>query len=200
MSCLKQTQLDVPIFLRSQLNMDADTLSNIISLTVIRHFNFSLREMERYVRLIKIASLEPRNMYIGFPEQNAVAFAMTYIVPVMIGLQMFDMDEYKDFISGKAPQQLCEILEKSGVVTTSKFFISRNEVFDSQTHTIKDKAGQSISVQERIEKIYRAIFSNNSPYGDDRVLIGEMEFSKETKRAIDRIVSMLSPLSDYEFE
>lgn len=76
---------------------------DITCATIIKYFHFSLRETERFIRLAKISAYNYTHSrsQSGNAEAEAFNFAMAFIVPVLIGLKMADMETYNDFVHGK---------------------------------------------------------------------------------------------------
>ena len=83
---------DYERFLRDRLEIGSDETAGIVCHEVVRQFNFSLRQAERYARLIKIA--EPQFDWLRRSTSFDLdrAFTASYIIPIIIGLQMYDLD------------------------------------------------------------------------------------------------------------
>ena len=72
---------------------------------VIKAFGFELREISKYFPKVKAAVYQEthgdRCYEYAFPEEKALHFGLRTIVPVMIGLQIYDSAQLADFIDGK---------------------------------------------------------------------------------------------------
>ena len=56
--------------------------------------------MERYIRIVKIAgSIDACKSVVG-REEKARAFVEEAVIPILIGLQMHDLDMYREFKNG----------------------------------------------------------------------------------------------------
>jgi len=75
---------------------------------VIRYFRFTLREIERYIRLVKIA-INKKSSYGFFNNDTLYILAGTYFVPVAIGLSMKNLDAYSKYINGLDPYPIAEL-------------------------------------------------------------------------------------------
>lgn len=63
-------------FLTAQLELPTQFLSDAVCIETAKYFRFSLREMERYVRLYKIARKALANISTGFSTQNGKVFPL----------------------------------------------------------------------------------------------------------------------------
>lgn len=186
------------LFLESQVSLDNYTVDAVCSETV-KYFRFSLRETERYIRLTKIArkiAIAPTS---SFYEDKAISFSANYIVPIMIGLQMYDIDMYHRFISGDDSGPLLEILLNPNVNLVTRFLVSRDETSDDIANIITGPDGATTPYKDRIKAAYNALFCKSHPL-TERTTIGRMIFSDKTRLQVERIASLLHPQSDYEFD
>lgn len=186
-------------FLTVQLGIPTQILSDAVCIETARHFRFSLREMERYVRLYKIARKAMVNIPAGFSTQNGKVFSAMYFAPIMMGLQMSDMTSYKEFLLGKDCGPLLEILLSPNIRIHTKWLCNRNENFDEKERLFKNSDGNSVSLEDRLKEVYDAMFKKSSGNGYHEIDIGELRISENTRNAIIEIISLLSPNSDYEF-
>lgn len=186
-------------FLTGQLGLPTQFLSDEVCIETAKYFRFSLREMERYVRLYKIVRKALANIRTGFSTQNGNAFSAMYFAPIMLGLQMSDITSYKNFISGKDCGPLLEILLSPNIRMNTKLLCNQNENFDENENLFKRSDSNSISLEDRLKEVYNAIFKNSRGNGYHEINIGQLSFSENTRNIIIEITSLLSPNSDYEF-
>ena len=186
-------------FLTAQLELPTQFLSDAVCIETAKYFRFSLREMERYVRLYKIARKALANISTGFSTQNGKVFSAMYFVPIMLGLQMSDMTSYNKFLSGKDCGPLLEILLNPNIRINTKWLCNQNENFDENECLFKSRDGNSVLLEDRLKEVYDAIFKNSRGNGYREIDIGQLSFSENTRNAIIEITSLLSPNSDYEF-
>jgi hypothetical protein len=196
--------VNIEQFIRDRMNFDNHTLFEGVCIETVRYFRFSLRETERYIRLIKIAIHSSiHKLAPGFSEQNGWVFIATYIAPVMIGLQMADMDAYARFLSGSDSGPLLDILKSPGVKLSNQLILGYGERYDDKTHTITSGSGNesaSLTIDDRLEKIYHTIFTPGILSDLSECQIGGMSFCERNRRELEEIVSLLSPDADYAFE
>lgn len=190
---------DYERFLRDQLEIDSDEIAGIVCHEVVRQFNFSLRQAERYARLIKIAEPQFGWQYHCFNREIGKEFASNYIVPILIGLQMYDLDLYHEFVTGNNSAPMKKILIGLGVLDHTPF-LNRGESITHNGEDIEANDGTEVKttkVADRLEEIYQAIFGKKDVYREREKYMGVMRFTSETKSYIDGITAMLFPGADY---
>ena len=193
-------RVDYNQFLNQRLKMWPDSLVSLVGIEVIKHFNFSLRETERYIRLLKIIEHAAKNMSEGFEEQNAVLFSSTYFAPIMVGLQMCDMKAYTAFVTGKDSGPMKDILTNSNVLLHSRLLLKGGEEC-GKNGVINDHTGKQVgTVVDRLEMGYKALFSRNYPEYGRGMTIGQMSFTEKVRIGVERVASILSPFEEYDIE
>jgi len=160
---------------------------------VIQYFSFSLRETERYLQMMKIAAYSSTHnvQSPSFSEQKASYFATIYFVPIMIGLNMADLDGYKKFILGKNPDTLLRIIDNIGEFM--RFDLLGITGRNSESDICKE-------AEDKIIEIYTILFS---PGGFDIIRekrIGQMAFTESTRNEILETASLLSKHANYDIE
>ena len=105
---LSLRSIDHESFFNHQLHMGRNYIFYTVCIETSNHFNFSLREIERYGRMMKIVGSAIQNHPEGFREANF--FALNYIVPIILALQMYDIDLYNRFLAGLNPDPMIDIL------------------------------------------------------------------------------------------
>lgn len=167
--------------------------------TVIQKFNFELREITRYVRLAKIAAYKPTHGGEGrffFSDGHGMTFCLLGIVPIIIGLKMFDTKMYLDFIEGRNPKIMVEILEKAA----SENWLSSSLLTNDETFDVKDDTKQVVKLSDKLLEVYDALFRND--YNDGRtyeISVGQLSFSRMTQSMIDKTVNLLSSFTDFNY-
>ena len=186
-------------FLRDRLHIGTDTVSTMVCHEVVRQFDFSLRQAERYARLIKIVATQ-FDRYDSIREENKAAiFAANYLVPFLIGLQMYDLKLYHEFLAGNNPGPMLSILANI-VVMGCPLFLKRGEEFKPETKEICAENGETIPVAERLRVIYDALYGRADIWNGRDLTVGQMRFTDRTRAYIDSIVSMLFSGANYNFE
>lgn len=186
-------------YLEQRFGINGHGIIDIICIETAKYFNFSLRETERYIRQFRIARKAADSIASGYSEQNAVLFSVIHFIPIILGLQMSNMDSFANFISGKDCGPLLDILLNPNIKIHMSWLINRGEEYDQTDNIFKDQTGATISLGDRLKEVYSALFTRtqNSRYGE--TLIGNLRFSENTRRVILEIAALLSPHSDYEF-
>ena len=164
-----------------------------ICVRVAQYFSFTLREVERYMRLIRIAAYTKSHNHgeASFSRQKALQFGLLYLVPVMIGLSMSDMEAYSKFIAGENFDVLCKVLSCMTDYTYQDWLGIRKA-----DHTDIDSA-----VMERIKEVYHAVFADtgNKYRANFETRVGEMSFTEQTRQEIMNIATLLAPCAEYDF-
>ena len=193
-------------FMQNRLGIHGDTLTGLVCIEASKQYRLSLREAERFARIIKIC-IQPAAEHTssGFSEGNARLFSIAYILPIMLILQMTDIKTYMEFVSGSNPQPLLDILRWPNLRFELSFLYNNGESFDESRQVIissNDAQATEVSVIDRLKEVYEALFANheqpNSKWGE--TTIGAMKITDQTKDYISNITSMLSQLADYEYK
>ena len=194
--------IDHDRFIRERLNLAGNTRLDSVCIETVKHFGLSLRETERYVRLIKISVRAAfSKMSNTYSDGNALRFSVMYFIPIMLGLQMTDMRAYLDFINGINSGPLAEILMSPNVILLDYLFLNWDEEYNAKTHTILVKeTKESIPVSNRLKEIYSIAFSKGNKSNRWEVNIGDICFSDEIMKEVEEIAALLSPFSDYRAE
>lgn len=156
---------------------------------VIRYFNLTMREVEKFYRMAKIVSfrISHSNAVLWTGEENAQFFCLTYIVPVMIGLRMSDLSRYDSFLKGTEGEALISVLTDADI--SHKIFVTTTESGEEETPEL---------IREKVDTIYRALFVQNySRMGVENINIGNMQFNHRVRQHLLRAVSLLSDYSDF---
>ena len=177
--------------------MQSSHIFDEICVHVIKYFKFSLREVERFLRLTRIAYRRDKAQFYN-EEEKAHIFALMYIAPIAIGLSMKDIKTYNNFITGSYPDILYKILVNSERTSISQFLLADNEWFSDDKNV---KASDIVvSLEERLNEVYTAMFPKISSNYGNPIRIGKISFSPRTRIKFNKIISLLSPFCNYQFE
>lgn len=164
---------------------------------VIDKYTFSMRETERYIRIVKMSVYNAiHNGKIsgaGFSEEKGYAFIATYIAPILIGARIADLDKYKKFVSGEDCSLLLNIVEEKVGRAFEQYMLGRNETFDKD-----DKEKTLVHINDKLQDIYDAIFIESYKNGKYEKHIGDMSFSKESKGRLIDIINLFSNITVLE--
>lgn len=159
---------------------------------VISHYHFSLREISKYIRLMKIALYESLNNHNIHIDNVATEFCLICIVPLMIGLKLHNINNYYDFIDGRDSDPLVNIFDLDFGNEFSGWLFKQNEIDNYQRHiSITD-------INSRLIEVYNALFVENysaTPFKQ----VGEMKFNRRVKTLLLRIENLLSDFSSFEY-
>lgn len=156
---------------------------------VIKKYNFSIREIAKFIRLTKIAAFDPTHdsnkFNFSFPDGRALHFCLLYIVPIMMGLCVYNRNIYEQFVSGENHTPLIELLadEKPYLFNS---FLDNNETFD------KNETNKTlVTFESKLIAIYNALFVTDfkKTYTVD---IGNYSFDEGVRQSVFKAVSLLS--------
>lgn len=162
---------------------------------VIQTYHFELREVAKYLRLTKTATykaIRGAKYYFSSPEQRSIEFCIEYIIPIMIGIKIYDMDAYEDFIYGKNYKPLLEVFDRLHDCFFDEL-LNRNETFGTSCEGKK-----LVSLEEKIKELYNAIFVKKYTGTEFRTSIGKYIFDKDTKEKLFRVAGLFSKYTDLE--
>lgn len=184
---------DMEKFYRN-IGLEASYYADIFTRQVIRMYNFQLREIERFYSQVEAAIYAPThkseeyNFY--FPEGKGKAIILTYIVPLLIGLHMADTSLYTDFVNGKNAEPLKQLFAIDEDDYIKSLFLNNDESFS------KEEGKKYVTSDEIIDRLYAAIFVNQYTGGIYHVMIGEYEFTKESRNFALRASGMMTLYAD----
>lgn len=161
---------------------------------VIKAFGFELREISKYFPKVKAAVYQEthgdRCYEYAFPEEKALHFGLRTIVPVMIGLQIYDSAQLADFIDGKNYEPLIAEAHRADYRVFS-CLLEHGESFNT-----KENPRGEIQLDERLKKVYYAIFGNVLA-GTSCLQIGKLEFGEDIREKLLRAAGLFTSFSDY---
>lgn len=165
---------------------DKDNTYNIVCGAVIRTYNFELRTIAKYLRMCKNVYNPTNNNYsFYFSDGKALQFCLLYMVPIILGLKISDINRYRDFINGKDYFPLMEVSKMIDPYLFKYFFSENGEKNDVE---IEDK------LENKFKEVYEAIFIND--YRNNSKNIGIMNFNYDCKKMIFEIISLMSKYTD----
>ena len=102
------------------------------------------------------------------------------------------MKDYSDCMSGANPHIMINALLNIGSYDLKRMIFSNNELSDNliSSTTIP-------TMKERLQKIYDAIFLISEYNDKSKKQIADMQFTRETKKYLENILSSLSNFSNY---
>jgi len=181
----------------NKIGLNSDYFVERVANSFIDNFHLELREIGRYYRQVRAALYKPTHgsdiVEFAFPEGKAKQLVLMCVVPIVIGLQIVDITLYKDFINGKNPGPLINILN------TEEFFdriVSRLLRNDESFESEEDK--KKLKNEKKIIVFINEFFVNNVTRWNKYVALGEYQFNSNLKSYIIRTSGMLSDYADFE--
>lgn len=187
-------RVDSVRFLWNSMNLDTDSVTGQMCVAIIKQFNFSMRQMERYIRVMKIIEMGDACENARSRRDKATAFVGEFVIPLLIGLQMHDLDMYHNFRIGKDPTPLVNILASIDA-PECKFLLCGEETFVADKNMSPMPGGTHVIKKDRVIEVYNAIFSKTG--GVD---VGQMTFSDRTREYLYEMESILIPDGNFDFE
>ena len=167
---------------------------------VIDYCDFGIREIDKFYRTVKSQRTTPRITIVTlvFSDGNALQFGLCVVVPIIIGLRMYNMELYNDFIGGNNPEPLISILGEGDVARglCSMLIDRQKETYDNSLRGDENKA--IVRLPDRLQLIYEALFKDIARPRYAETHIGECSFSRQTKETIIRTASMLSEFARFD--
>lgn len=174
---------------------DNNYFITVVSRQVIKDYKLSLRQINKFHKLLKISVfniLKNRTFDIHYVRY----FCVSFINPIAIALSIIDVNKYNDFISGKEPKYLVELLKNTYNNTwNERRFI---EIFlKLEEYEGVDSDSIYLELQERFKQMYEAIFVEEY-IKNHNIYIGKLSFDIEIKNLIQTSFNFLSDLSYFE--
>ena len=136
------------------INFDDGATRREIAKLVIEKYNFSLREITRYLQYLNIAVPE---RYV--PYDHKISFYREILIPFLLGLSVHDRNMYDDFVHGKNFSDFVEIMLAGRPDRFCEIFInSGDETFDTKNSRQKTV----VSLTEKFKPVYDCLFGNSS--------------------------------------
>ena len=121
---------------------------------------------------------------------GVVDFGLMYVVPIMIGLKIHNIDVYEDFVNGKNYKPLLEVFEN----IEDGFFnelLNKNETFEAPS-----EEQTQVSLESKIKELYNVIFIKQYTRTEYRTSVGQYMFNKDTKKILLKVVGLFSKYTD----
>ena len=136
------------------VKLDVETTINDIVRRVIRKYNFSMREITRYVQHLRIAIPQKSNVY-----EPRYEFYYKTLIPFLIGLKVHDTQKFNDFIHGEGCQNFVEVMQEDRLNRYCQIFLKDNETFGSSDFPNKTV----VSFADKFQPAYQLLFGKNNP-------------------------------------
>jgi len=178
----------------SEIGLESRYYVDIVTKRIINMYNFELREITRFYSQIKAAVYEPthdsKKYDFMFSDGKGRQLILMYIVPLLIGLKIVDISKYDNFINGRDIEPLKELLDIDEDNRLLGNMLNRDETFE------KDDEKKLVTREEMIQRFYDAIFVKQYNGSNYNTVLGQYEFSKESKTFALSAASMMSQFAE----
>lgn len=148
-------------------------------------FNLSIRE---FYKLNDLVNVSGKNSLFYETED----FMFKYIVTLCLALKITNVSLHDEFVQGKNKQPLLDLYTND--LGEHMIYQLRNGMDSSRNGKIINY----ITIKQDLSELYDAIFVKNYTSYNNQTVIGEMHFTKESKKFILKVESTLSEYSQYE--
>ena len=170
---------------------------NLVCQVVTKQYGFGLREIEKFYRIVRITigkmlDYDERQVLSGY--ERASLFAFKFIIPIILGLRMYDLKLYDDFVHGRDYKPMIDILTSQEIGTGAFLELLAN----GETYHQGTKEAPVVKLENKLREVYETLFSNldNNLYSETS--IGFCCFSSRTRVKLFEAVSMLSSIAAFE--
>ncbi|MCI7211746.1 MAG: KAP family NTPase [Ruminococcus bromii] len=149
-------------------------------------YNFQLRDISKYARYLKMTTYNSAHNggSAYYPDEVGYLFCLQCLTPIIVGLFVYDITLYNNFINGYDSSPLIELLADGEI---GKFFfksmLANGETYDD--HTL-------VTRESKLNELYDAIFNTNYDNGIYEKTIGTICIEKDTKEYLLNIINLLS--------
>lgn len=193
--CIPMPQADYQKFYISMKFDNSYYTYDIVCDAVIKTYHFELREIAKFLRWVRAAAYKPahsdeRNLL--FLRNPDIEFGVLYLIPVMIGVKIYNVDIYDEFVLGRDDKPLLEIF---GFLGEDLFYGLLN---NGETYGASSENSKQVSLEAKIKELYNAIFVKQYTGGEYYTSIGKYTFTKDTKEKLFQVAGLRSNYTDLE--
>ena len=137
------------------INFEDNEAKYIVANSMIKEYNFSLREIVRYLQYLEVAVPKKYNQ-----SEPRYGFYHHVLIPFIIGLSVHDRNKYNDFLQGKDSGSFAEIIPLNRADWLCQILLNRpNETFSTG---INANSTVVVSLAEKFQPVYECIFGNST--------------------------------------
>lgn len=159
---------------------------------VINYLNLEMRTVSNYLNMIEISGIKKlyekykTNTYFDDGFSDGKYFCLGFIAPIMIGLYLFDRQQYNEFISGQNSKLLLAALKD--VNNAGDYYFSK--LLNSDESYSNEPQKKQVTEKEKVAEICKLIFKDDNPHSGYKI-IGSLRFYDDVKSWIFNITSIL---------
>lgn len=125
-----------------------------------------------------------------FSDGKGRQLILMYIVPLLIGLRIADISKYDNFVNGRDINPLKELLDIDEDNRLLGNMLNKDETFE------KEDGKKLVTREDIINRFYDAIFVKQYSGSKYSIILGQYEFSKESKQFAISVASMMSQFAE----
>lgn len=137
------------------INFKDEEAKYVVANSMIKQYNFSLREITRYLQYLKVAVPEKYNQY-----EPRYGFYHHVLIPFIIGLSVHDRNKYNDFLQGKDSSSFAEAIPLNRADRLCQILLTRSD--ETFSPGINANATVVVSLAEKFQPVYDCIFGNST--------------------------------------
>ena len=134
---------------------------------------------------------ESRKWDFTFSDGKARQLVLLYIVPVVIGLRIANIEEYQAFMMGKSPETLINIFANSDIGHWAV-----EDLLNNDESFIEGENKKLVTKEDKLRELYTAIFVDEYTGNSYCKTMGKYQFDNKSKQFVKRVASMLSQYTD----
>lgn len=169
----------------------------LVCRAVIKKYRFEMREIGKYYRIVDFTvgnAIDRNGMRTFTGEDTAFQFGLSYVVPIMLGLRMYDIKLYDEFINGKNSAPMIDILTDKDI----DFNAFRNLLFQGEAYTKDNGQATVVRLEDKLQSAYEAVFVKPDSIYNNETHIGSCRFTRYTRTRLLSVASMLSGLTKFD--
>lgn len=167
---------------------------------VIRKMRFELREISRYLPIAKHAAFKSTDSDYNqdrhfWSEDNGMSevVCLSIILPIALGLKLYDSDEFSRFVEGKDGHWLFDIVNND----EHRDWIGHMILSDDECYgNIEGK--KHVDFKNRVDEIYEAVFVKKYDNHTYQMKVGKAVFTSDSKKSILQAAGLLSKFTVYD--
>lgn len=135
------------------INFKDNEAKYVVANSMIEKYNFSLREIVRYLQYLKVAVPKKYNRY-----EPRYDFYHHVLIPFIIGLSVHDRNKYNDFLQGKDSSSFAEAIPLYRADWLCQILLTPPD--ETFSLGINANATVVVSLAEKFQPVYDCIFGN----------------------------------------
>lgn len=181
----------------NQIGLGSRYYVESVTKQVIKMFNFQLREIARFYSQVNAAVYESTHNSKKYDFSYSVGkgrrIILIYIVPLLIGIKIANISKYDDFINGRDIEPLKQLFDMDEENHLVESMLNYDESFE------REEGKKLVTKEEIIKRFYDAIFVNQYNGNKYSTILGQYEFSKDSKPFALSVSSMMSQFAEFTY-